>query len=152
MGRLSEKLILSGLFGGLGLTSFLIVRKLNEYDTSFAEAVVIVLNMYRNQIVMLILTILAVMLTAYYFKKNTFHKEKVSLNCTKKVSLDEYEKNKKVLTEQAVKKLMESEAYKKYVEDKQNNRLRDVQLDESDKIVLSDDSSVGEEEKDLKRQ
>jgi len=151
MTRMSEGLILGCLISGLGVTTLLIYK--TERSKPIPALILDTLILYKSEIAILIVTIVSIFLAAFFFKKKTYQKEKVSLNCTKKVSVDEYEKTKKVLTDDAVKKLVESEAFKKYVEEKNNNRLREVELTESDKIILSDDSSDnGEEEKDQRRQ
>lgn len=147
-----ERVALLTLVFGLTGTSVLIARQLSNEKTTLAEVAHNVLFMYKYQIICLILTILVALTAAYTFQKKSYQKKEVTLKCTNKISTDEYEKAKKVLTDDAVKKLVESEAYMKYLEDKNNNRLRNVELDDSDRIVLSDDSSIIEEdEKGLMR-
>lgn len=136
-----ETYLLYGLSAGLGVTTLLIYNQLSAADKTLGDVAALVLHIYRNQLVLLILSIVLAVGVAYFFQK-THHQKEKPVNFNKKVSLDEYEKNKKVTTEQAVKQLMESERYKKYVDDKKNNRLREVELSSDDKIVLSDDSST----------
>ena len=60
------------------------------------------------------------------------------------MSVDDYERKKKALTEKELQKLTESEEYKAYMKKKANGELKDLKLDEDDKIDLSDDSDIGD--------
>lgn len=139
--RAWESYLLYGLAAGLGVTTLLIYNQLTAADKTLGDVAALVLHIYRNQLILLIFTIVAAISLAYFFQKSHHQREK-TVNFTKRVSLDEYEKNKKATTEQAVKQLLESDRYKKYLEDKKNNRIREVELSGDDKIVLSDDSST----------
>jgi len=151
--RMSEGLILGCLVSGFGVTSILVFNKLSDMEISLSQGLVTAFELYKSQIIILLSTLILVLLAVFLFQRRSYKKEKIPLNCTKKVSVEEYERTKSRLTNEAVKKLVESEAYKKYVEDKNGNRLREIELNESDRIVLSDDSSAdGEEEKDFRRQ
>ena len=84
-----ERIALFGLLGGLTVTSILIAQKLSRANTSLAEVVQSVVFLYKYQIIGLVLTILAVLLGAYFFQKKSYQKEKVSLKCTNKISTDD---------------------------------------------------------------
>ena len=145
MPRNPESVVLFSLLGGLGLTTALISFKLVNMEKSIPDAVAEAFWIYRSQIAVLVITIFLLLATAYFFQKSINPVEKIS-NWTRKVPVEVYERNKQIETEQAVRKLVESEAYKKYLDDKNNNRLKDIQFDEDDQIALSDDSSLPEEE------
>lgn len=151
MPRIPESVVLISLLGGLGVTTALISMKLVNMEKSIPDAIAEAFWIYRSQIVVLVITIFLLLATAYFFQKSINPVEKIS-NWTKKVPAEVYERNKQIETEQAVRKLVESEAYKKYLDDKNNNRLRDIQFDEDDQIVLSDDSSLVEEDEKTRRQ
>jgi len=144
MTRMSEGLILGCLVSGFSITSIFVALQIKEstknLNKSFPALIHHVLDTYKIEISVLIVSIIAVLVTAYFFQRKTYHKEKVSLNCTKKVSVEEYEKIKKKTTEEAVKKLIESKPYQEYQAKKKANEVKEVELNESDKIVLSDDS------------
>jgi hypothetical protein len=73
--------------------------------------------------------------------------------CTTRIPREHYESFKKKYTEDTIREYMESFEFKRYVDVKRNNRLREIELTDSDNIVLSDDSSVlGEDEKEVQRQ
>jgi len=144
MTRMSEGLILGCLVSGFSITSIFVALQIKEstqnLGKSFPALIHHVLDTYKIEISVLIVSIIAILATAYFFQRKTYHKEKVSLNCTKKVPVEEYEKIKKKTTEEAVKKLIESKPYQEYQAKKKANELKEVELNESDKIVLSDDS------------
>jgi len=146
MTQIAEGLILGCLLSGLGITTVILYNEVSTWKKSLGEAILEGLELYKIQIMILIFTLIIGLGVALFFQKRSYKKEKVSLNCTKKISVEEYEKAKKRQTEEAVQKLVNSEVYKKYVEDKNNNRLREVEMTESDRIILSDDSSADEEE------
>lgn len=80
-------------------------------------------------------------------------KEKNPLNYTKKIPREYYDSFKKKYTEDTIKEFMESFEFKRYMNVKQNNGLKEIELTDSDNIVLSDDSSIlGEDEKVTNRQ
>lgn len=152
MTQISEGLILGCLLSGLGITTVILYNEVSTWKKSLSEAILEGLELYKVQIVIFIVTLIIGLGAALYFQKRSYKKEKVSLNCTKKISVDEYEKTKKILTEEAVQKLVNSEDYKKYLDNKNNNRLRELEMTESDRIVLSDDSSADEEDNKARRQ
>jgi len=151
MSQIAESLILGCLLSGLGITTVVLYNKVSTWEKSLGEAIIEGLELYRMQIVLLIVTMIIALGAALFFQKRQYKKEKTSLNCTKKISVEEYERAKKKQTEEAVSRLIHSEAYKKYVEDKNNNRLREVEMAESDRIILSDDSSVDGEDENNRR-
>lgn len=91
-----------------------------------------------------VITAIVALLTASFFEKKRFQEENTRLNCTPRIKLESYKKYRKLLTKKAVLELTKSEEYKKYLEAKANGTLKPIQLDEDDKIVLSDDSDVDE--------
>lgn len=80
-------------------------------------------------------------------------KEVDRAKCATRIPREHYESFKKKYTEDTIREYMESFEYRRYVDVKRNNRLREIELTDSDNIVLSDDSSVlGEDEKVIQRQ
>jgi len=144
MTRMSEGLVLGCLLSGFSITSIFVLLQIRDYtiehNESFGNLITQVLDTYKIEISVLIVSIIVALVSAYLFQRKTYNKEKVTLNCTKKVPVEEYEKIKKKTTEEAVKKLIESKPFQEYQAKKKANELKEVELNESDKIVLSDDS------------
>jgi len=141
---MSEGLVLGCLLSGFSITSIFVLLQIRDYtiehNESFGNLITQVLDTYKIEISVLIVSIIVALVSAYLFQRKTYNKEKVTLNCTKKVPVEEYEKIKKKTTEEAVKKLIESKPFQEYQAKKKANELKEVELNESDKIVLSDDS------------
>jgi len=141
---MSEGLVLGCLLSGFSITSIFVLLQIRDYtnsnEESFGSLVTKVLDTYKIEISVLIVSIIVVLVSAYLLQRKTYNKEKVTLNCTKKMPVEEYEKIKKKTTEEAVKKLVESKPFQEYQAKKKANELKEVELNESDKIVLSDDS------------
>ena len=104
------------------------------------------------EIVGSIATVLCLLSTILFCKMRRQQKEIVRLTCTRRVPVQQYEIRKKRYTEDSVRELLDSLEYKKYVDNKKKNLLKNVELTESDNIILSDDSSIIEEEKIISRQ
>ena len=86
-----------------------------------------------------------ILLTTYIYFNRRHKKEMKRLNCTQRISTEEYDRNKEIWTAEAVAELKESSEFKEYLENKKNGTLKEIELTEDDKIVLSDDSDVEDE-------
>lgn len=101
----------------------------------------------------IILTGLLVFVGIILSIKQSKNKQLDRTKCSTRIPREQYESFKKKYTEDTIREYMESFEYRRYVDVKRNNRLREVELTDSDNIVLSDDSSVlGEDEKVIQRQ
>lgn len=125
---------------------------LDDYIEEFEEEVLNwdggIFSERRSEILVFVIAFLIILASVYFYLNRRFKKESKRFNSSVRMTVDEYEKKKKILTKQALKNLMESPEYQQYLEDKKNGALKEIELTEEDKIVLSDDSD--EDEKDIK--
>ena len=103
---------------------------------------------HRSEILMIIVPTLCVLFFAYWYNNRNYNREIKKYNSTFRIPVEEFEQQKRILTREALKNLQESAEYQQYLEDKKVGALKEVELTEDDKIVLSDDS---DDEKEVKR-
>jgi len=100
----------------------------------------------RKEILIFTIPAILILLVTYFIMDRRHKREMLKFTSTIKIAPEEYERNKKILTDEAVRTLVESPEYLQYLTSKQKGELKEVELNEDDKIVLSDDSdNEGEE-------
>jgi hypothetical protein len=82
------------------------------------------------------------LIVANQLEKEKFENETTRLNCSTRVNPSQYEQQKRATTEKALQDLHASENYKKYLQEKEKGKYAPVELDDNDKILLSDDTDV----------
>ena len=122
---------------------------LNDYIAAFEEDFLNFNNKVfsegRSEILLFVVPTILILVGTYLILNRRFKKEVKRLNCNNRISIEEYERNKMILTQRAVKNLLESSEYQQYLKDKESGALKDIDLKEDDQIVLSDDSDVEDE-------
>lgn len=104
------------------------------------------LTEHLSEILIFIPPTALVLLLTYIFYNRRLKNEMKRLNCTPRITLEEYNKNKEIWTAEAVAELKESPEYREYLKNKKNGTLKEIELTEDDKIVLSDESDEENEE------
>jgi len=100
----------------------------------------------RKEILIFTIPAILILLVTYFIMDRRHKREMLKFTSTIKIAPEEYERNKKILTDEAVRTLVESPEYLQYLTNKQKGELKEVELTEDDKIVLSDDSDDETEE------
>jgi len=107
---------------------------------------------HKSEILIFTIPTIVILLVTYWVVEKRHKREMIRYNSSLKITPEEYERNKKILTDEAIKNLIESPEYLQYQANKQKGELKEIELTEDDKIVLSDDSDEErEEEQQLKK-
>lgn len=107
-----------------------------------------VFSEHRSEILIIIVPAFCLLFFAYWYNNRKYNREMKKFNSALRVPVEEFEHQKRVLTIEALRNLQESAEYQQYLEDKKVGALKDLDLNEDDKIVLSDDS---DDEQEVKR-
>ena len=137
-----QTIVFSVLLIAVTFSSYFLDDYIEAFEENFLNFNNKVFSQGRSEILLLVVPTILILSATYYFLNRRFKKEVKRLNCNNRISVEEYERNKMILTQRAVKNLIESSEYQQYLKDKESGALKDVVLKEDDKIELSDDSDV----------
>ncbi len=103
------------------------------------------LTNYQKESLYLVTPAFFLLVVIYLVYNYLLKKETRRYTCSYRVSVEEYNKEKEILTAEALEELQVSSEYENYLKKKESNTLEPIELNESDRIEFSDESEVEDE-------